>query len=250
VPHFPCEAASICLDCGRLKAGGAVSAVMPANAETHCFRTDNIRSGIIRAMPPVDATRAALRAELRQRRAAIAAADRIAAATALAERLEDIPEFITDTNIAGYWAMGGELPLAAIIGGLRARGQVYHLPVIDEHRRLKFAMWWPGMDIATNRLGIPEPAATDASLAPDAIDVVLVPLLAFDRRGHRLGSGGGYYDRSFAFLREVERPSRPLMVGIGYALQELDHIEPEAWDVRLDYVATERELVDCTNAEP
>ncbi len=121
--------------------------------------------------------------------------------------------------------------------------------MIDEHKRLKFALWWPGMEIATNRLGIPEPVDTNASLAPDALDVVLVPLLGFDRRGHRLGFGGGYYDRSFAFLRDLERPSKPLLVGIGYASQEVDHIEPEDWDVRLDYVATERELIDCVNAQ-
>lgn len=194
-------------------------------------------------------SRIELRTTLRERRAAIGAAERIAAATSLVEQLEQVPEFITDTNVAGYWSIGGELPLLAIMGGLRARGQVYHLPVIDEHKRLKFALWWPGMEIATNRLGIPEPVATDASLAPDAIDVVLVPLLGFDRSGHRLGFGGGYYDRSFAFLRDLERPTKPLLVGIGYASQEVPHIEPEDWDVRLDYIATERELIDCTPAE-
>jgi 5-formyltetrahydrofolate cyclo-ligase len=195
-------------------------------------------------------SRIELRTTLRERRAAMSAADRIAAATALVEHLENIPEFITDTNIAGYWAIAGELPLAAIMGGLRARGQVYHLPVIDEHKRLKFAPWWPGVDVVPNRFGIPEPTGTThPQLAPDAMDVVLVPLLGFDRRGHRLGFGGGYYDRSFAFLRDLERPSKPLLVGIGYALQEIDRIEPEDWDVRLDYVATERELIDCINAE-
>ena len=198
---------------------------------------------------PADAARNALRTQLRERRAAISTADRIAATMSLVEHLEAIPEFLTDTNVAGYWAIAGELPLAAIIGNLRARGQVYHLPVIDEHKRLKFAAWWPGMDIATNRLGIPEPADTDASLAPDALDVVLVPLLGFDRRGHRLGFGGGYYDRSFAFLRDVERPAKPLLVGIGYALQEVERVPHEDWDVPLDYVATERELIDFTNPE-
>jgi 5-formyltetrahydrofolate cyclo-ligase len=201
-------------------------------------------------MPSPDPSRTALRAKLRERRGSISAADRIAAATSLVEHLEAIPEFLTDTNVAGYWAIAGELPLAAILGGLRARGQAYHLPVIDEHKRLKFALWWPGMEIATNRLGIPEPADTRAALAPDALDVVLVPLLGFDRRGHRLGFGGGYYDRSFAFLRDLERPSKPLLVGIGYASQEVDGLAPADWDVRLDYVATERELIDCIDAEP
>jgi 5-formyltetrahydrofolate cyclo-ligase len=197
-----------------------------------------------------DDARTALRTTLRERRHAIPATERIAAATSLVEHLEAIPEFITDTSVAGYWAIAGELPLAAIIGALRARGQVYYLPVIDEQKRLRFAPWWPGMAIAMNRFGIPEPSDTKhAHLAPDAMDVVLVPLLGFDRAGHRLGFGGGYYDRAFAFLRDLERPAKPLLVGIGYAAQQVDRIEPRDWDVRLDYVATERELVDCTNLE-
>jgi 5-formyltetrahydrofolate cyclo-ligase len=202
------------------------------------------------APTPADIERDALRKVLREKRAAMSPSDRIAAATSLLAQLEDIPEFLTDTNVAGYWAVDHELPLAAVIGGLRARGQIYHLPVIDDQKRLRFEPWWPGMPIATNRYGIPEPTASSTPpLAPDALDVVLVPLLGFDRRGHRLGFGGGYYDRAFAFLREVERPTQPLLVGIGYARQEVESIEPRDWDVRLDYIATERELIDCNPTE-
>jgi 5-formyltetrahydrofolate cyclo-ligase len=193
--------------------------------------------------------RSALRTLLRERRAAIPASERIAASTALIAQLEQIPEFLTDTNVAGYWAVAGELPLSSVIGGLRGRGQVYHLPVIDDEKRLRFAPWWPGMDVAPNRFGIPEPTTTTNHLAPDAMDVVLVPLLGFDRRGHRLGFGGGYYDRAFEYLKDLERPAKPLLVGIGYALQEIDHIEPRDWDVPLDYVATERELIDFTHRD-
>jgi 5-formyltetrahydrofolate cyclo-ligase len=198
-----------------------------------------------------DRDRAALRKILREKRAAITASERIAAATALIEHLEAIPEFLTDTNIAGYWAIAGELPLAAVFGGLRSREQRYHLPIIDEHKRMLFAQWRPGIEVVTNRYGIPEPAdPAQTHFAPDAMDVVLVPLLGFDRAGHRLGFGGGYYDRAFAFLRDLERPGKPILVGIGYALQEIERIEPQAWDVPLDYIATERELVDCrTNPE-
>ena len=202
------------------------------------------------SVPRDESERSALRKVLRERRAALGAGERIAAAGALVEHLEAIPEFLTDPNIAGYWAVAGELPLAAIIGGLRARDQLYHLPIVADDARLRFAPWQPGSAIVTNRYGIPEPAVPpDEQLAGDSMDVVLVPLLGFDRRGHRLGSGGGYYDRTFAFLRAEARPSKPLLVGIGYALQELADIEPCEWDVPLDYVATERELVDCTTTE-
>jgi len=201
-----------------------------------------------RRSSPVADARAALRKELRQRRAALSAQERIAAAGALVAPLEQIPELLTDRRIAGYWAVDGELPLLALMSGLRARGQEYCLPVVDGER-LRFAPWRPGIEIATNRYGIPEPvvAATDL-LAPEQMDVVLLPLLGFDRRGHRLGFGGGYYDRSFDFLRERSEVGKPALVGVGYAMQEVDAIEAMPWDVRLDYVATECELIDLTPA--
>lgn len=192
--------------------------------------------------------RTALRARLRARRTALSAQERIAAASGLIAQLEQIPEFLTDRRVAGYWAVAGELPLLAVMSGLRARGQDYYLPVVDGER-LRFAPWRPGIEISTNRYGIPEPvvAATDL-LAPEQMDVVLLPLLGFDRRGHRLGFGGGYYDRSFAFLRERSDVGKPVLVGVGYAVQEVDAIEAMPWDVRLDYVASERELIDLSPA--
>jgi 5-formyltetrahydrofolate cyclo-ligase len=209
-----------------------------------------IRADMSSSNPRDESDRSALRKVLRERRSALSAGERIAASTGLVEHLEGIPEFLTDENIAGYWAVAGELPLSGIIGGLRARGQRYHLPIVTGDTRLRFAPWQPGMDIATNRYGIPEPvAAFEEQGEGDTMDVVLVPLLGFDRRGHRLGFGGGYYDRTFAFLGAQARPSKPLLVGIGYAAQELESIEPREWDVTLDYVATERELVDCTTTE-
>jgi 5-formyltetrahydrofolate cyclo-ligase len=195
----------------------------------------------------VDATRRPLRAELRQRRAAVPAAERIAAAQAVIAQLEQVPEFMTDPRIGGYWAVDGELPLAALMGGLRARGQTYLLPVVGADRQLRFAAWRPGAEIALNRYGIPEPVVADADLlAASELDVVLVPLLGFDRHGYRLGFGGGYYDRSFAFLHGRSDVGKPVLIGVGYASQEIATIEPQPWDVRLDYVATERELIDLT----
>ena len=197
--------------------------------------------------PTSSDARAALRKELRSRREALSAAERITAANGVVAQLERIPEFLTDRRIAGYWAVGGELPLLGVMPGLRARGQVWHLPVVGAGRRLRFAPWRPGQEIAANRYGIPEPVhAQSDALSPSDIDLVLLPLLGFDRRGYRLGFGGGYYDRSFDFLREREGVGKPVLVGVGYALQEVAAVEAMPWDVRLDYVATERELIDLT----
>lgn len=194
--------------------------------------------------PPDGSARAALRRRLRERRSALSASERIAAAQALVASLEQLPQFLTGRRVAGYWAVDGELPLMALTPGLRARGQAWYLPVIAADRQLRFAPWQPGAALATNRHGIPEPVcATTGLLAPDQLDVVLLPLLGFDREGHRLGFGGGYYDRSFAFLGGRSGIGRPALVGVGYALQEVPALAPQPWDVGLDYVATERELI-------
>ncbi|MGA9827426.1 MAG: 5-formyltetrahydrofolate cyclo-ligase, partial [Rhodanobacteraceae bacterium] len=161
-------------------------------------------------------------------------------------QLTQFKPFLDAQRIAGYWAVAGELPLACLLGGLRARGQQYLLPVTGSRRRLRFAPWQAGIAVVPNRHGIPEPECDEDALIDAAeLDVVLVPLVGFDRRGHRLGFGGGYYDRAFAFLRERDAPGKPLLIGIAYARQELATIEAAAWDVRLDYVASENELIEC-----
>jgi 5-formyltetrahydrofolate cyclo-ligase len=187
-----------------------------------------------------------LRARLRAQRAALGASERIAAANALISTLEQLPEFLVDTHVAGYWAVNGELPLNIALGHLHARAQNYYLPVLVDGKLLKFAQWRPGISVRTNRYGIPEPQCEpSAQLSAAQVDLVLVPLLGFDRRGNRLGAGAGYYDRSFAFLRDNARPAQPLLVGIGYHFQEVPELQPESWDVPLDFVATDCELIEC-----
>jgi 5-formyltetrahydrofolate cyclo-ligase len=184
-----------------------------------------------------------------ERRQQLGPGERISAAQGLRRSLEQLPEFLVDERIAGYWAHAGELPLNLAIASLVERGQHYHLPLLGSGRSLRFAPWRTGEAVHPNRYGIPEPAATESALEPADLDLVLLPLLGFDRSGQRLGFGGGYYDASFAFLRDSKRPTRPMLVGIGYAFQELPAIEPQPWDVALDYVATERELIDCTHED-
>ena len=194
----------------------------------------------------LDDQRKTLRADLRARRKALGASDRIAAANGVASTLDQLADFIVDPRIAGYWAIDGELPLHIVVANLARRGQHYCLPRITGQRQLSFVQWRSGADLEANRYGIPEPVCTERDLiAPEDIDIVLLPLLGFDRQGHRIGYGGGYYDASFAFLRERSEAISPLLVGVGYAAQQVDAIEPADWDVSLDYIATENELIDC-----
>jgi 5-formyltetrahydrofolate cyclo-ligase len=184
--------------------------------------------------------RASLRRELRTRRRAIPAPVRIAAAEALAQRLLALPMFPAQGAIAGYWAMDGEIALHVL--QLRLPPQVrYCLPVLGDDGQLRFGPWHPGEPLLANRHGIPEPdLAADALLAPGELAMVLVPLVGFDARGNRLGMGGGWYDRSFAFRNAPASGPPPWLVGVGFAAQQLDALQPAPWDVRLDAACTER----------
>ena len=196
--------------------------------------------------------RTALRTRMRAQRTRLGASERVAAANGVVASLELLPEFQVDQRVAGYWAVGGELPLHAAVARLRARGQQYYLPVVvdagvDAARSLRFAPLYANSALRPNRYGIPEPECEAAAiLTPQQIELVLLPLVAFDRAGHRLGMGAGYYDHSFAFLQARTRPLPPLLVGIGYSFQEVDALPAQAHDVPLDYIVTEKELIDCT----
>jgi len=185
-----------------------------------------------------------LRAAMRERRHAVPVRERLDAAAALAARL--LPELAGHAGrIAGYWAVGGELPLHAVQSALPATLH-WCLPLLHADGHLRFAEWRAGQALETNRFGIPEPAAGARFRAED-LAVVLVPLLAFDANGQRLGQGGGWYDRSFAFRQAPDRgtgvawppPGRvPYLVGIGYDWQRVERLDASPWDVPLDAVAT------------
>jgi 5-formyltetrahydrofolate cyclo-ligase len=185
----------------------------------------------------------ALRDRLRALRTAIPAVVRIAAAEAVAAQLLRLPTLQNANTVAGYWAIGGELPLLGLMARLPARAR-YCLPMLQPDRTLRFAPWRTGDAIVTNRYGIPEPAQATHTLAADALDVVLLPLLGFTRNGHRIGTGGGWYDRSFAFRHHA--PAPPLLIGIGFACQQIDGHAAQDWDVPLDAIVTEREVIVCT----
>jgi len=142
-------------------------------------------------------------------------------------------------KIACYLAMDGEMDPAPLIAQLWAQGKTVYLPVIHS-KRLWFLPFSPDTPLATNRFGIPEPALpANRRCPPSALDLVLVPLTAFDRRGNRLGMGSGYYDRSFAFLRRRRHWSRPQLIGAAYGFQGGENLQPQPWDVQLSGVGTE-----------
>ncbi|MDZ4117066.1 MAG: 5-formyltetrahydrofolate cyclo-ligase [Xanthomonadaceae bacterium] len=179
-----------------------------------------------------------LRTTMKAQRAALSAAQRVYCAQAVARHLFDSQALGAASRIAGYWAIAGELPLNAVAARISAPAS-YLLPRLAPEGQLRFAPWAPTVELLPNRYGIPEPDIALADcLGPDQLDVVLVPLLAFDLQGNRLGMGGGWYDRSFAF--RLHGQPMPLLIGIGYAFQQVDALAAQTWDVPLDAVVTER----------
>lgn len=228
-----------CIPTVESSGGSAVATRVPATSAFKPAAAPAESAHALRARLFMTQDRAALRRELRRRRRALPAAERIAAAERLADRLCALPFACRSGRVAGYWAMDGEIPLHAWQLRLPP-AVVYCLPVLHEDGRLRFAPWRPGASLVTNRYGIPEPDVSgDALLAADAMDFVVVPLVAFDARGHRLGMGAGWYDRSFAF-RSACGPS-PWLVGAGFAAQHVDVLAPESWDIALDAVCTEHD---------
>jgi 5-formyltetrahydrofolate cyclo-ligase len=183
--------------------------------------------------------RSTLRNTLRERRRQLPPAARIAAAESLAERLLALPFAPSAGFVAGYWAMDGEIALHA--WQMRLPPDVrYCLPVLAGDRHLRFAPWRPGEALSANRFGIPEPSETE-TLPAEAMSMIVLPLVGFDIAGQRLGMGGGWYDRSLAFRRDRSAPP-PWLVGAGFAVQRIDALPTEPWDIPLDAVCTESDI--------
>ncbi|MBF6022400.1 5-formyltetrahydrofolate cyclo-ligase [Lysobacter niastensis] len=192
------------------------------------------------------ADRAALRRELRDRRRALPPGERIAGAERLAQRLLALPFAPTSGYVAGYWAMDGEIALH--MWQLRLPDEcVYCLPVLHEDGHLRFAPWRPGDPLVSNRHGIPEPdLSPDSLLDASQMSLVVVPLVGFDRSCHRLGMGGGWYDRTFAFRQRDAAP--PWLAGAAFDVQRIDSLLRADWDVALDAICTDSATYNGTPA--
>ena len=135
--------------------------------------------------------------------------------------------------VSGFWPMGEEIDIRPLLAALHARGHPVLLPETPPRGRpLLFRQWRPGAAMIRERFGTFRPDG-----APGVPDIMFVPLLAFDRRGHRLGYGGGYYDRTIAAL------PRARTIGCAYAAQEVDAVPAGVHDMTLDAVATERGVI-------
>jgi 5-formyltetrahydrofolate cyclo-ligase len=144
-------------------------------------------------------------------------------------------------RIAAYIANDGELDPSGLFDALQQRHKRLYLPVLRPYpqKKLWFARYNENM--TPNRFGIPEPAPTaNNTCAPWALSLILVPLVAFDPQCNRIGMGGGFYDRTLAFLRQRKHWRRPRLIGVAHECQKVAQLPHQPWDVPLDMVITEQ----------
>ena len=145
-------------------------------------------------------------------------------------------------KIALYISHGGEVETSLILNDALARGKQVYLPILHNNRgaSLLFAPYDQNTQLKLNRYNIPEPDVASCKLIkPRNLDMVITPLVAFDHNCERIGMGGGYYDRSFAFINHLKQWQHPKLTGVAYEFQKINDCEPSSWDIPLHYVVTE-----------
>jgi 5-formyltetrahydrofolate cyclo-ligase len=191
------------------------------------------------------ADRPALRKTLKARRRNVSADERALAAQLVARNADRYLHLRAGWRIAVYAALPSELDTAPLIALARSRDCKIYVPRIDRHslgRKMRF-MELTGRQ-RRNRLGIEEPEGS-RTIGARWLDVVFLPLVGFDAHGLRLGMGGGFYDRAFAFRRWRSAWRAPRLVGLAYSFQQVESLTAAAHDVRLDAVVTEERIVQC-----
>lgn len=187
-----------------------------------------------------------LRQKFRAIRSGVSAKNRELAAHQAAKILIHQAEFKNSEFIACYLPYKDEFDSLQVIEAIWLAKKQCYLPVLSkkDKKSLYFVPYVYGDPLHLNQYSILEPVRVLDEIAPMQLDLVITPLIAFDKHGHRLGTGGGYYDRTFEFLHK--NPSHaPHMVGLGYAAQEAQSIPSEEWDIKLEGVVTEKGYIKC-----
>lgn len=184
-----------------------------------------------------------LRNKLRKQRSELPLSIQSEKSSQIVDLVSQSNTFINSRKIAFYHAVRGEANPAGLAQKARLQklGTQFYLPILEANKSLVFAPVNLTTKFRSNQFSIPEPICDkNEIITADQLDLVIVPLLGFDKHGNRLGMGGGYYDRSFAFKKQ--EPIPPILMGFAYAMQEIDSLAAESWDVALDMIATENKL--------
>lgn len=188
-------------------------------------------------------TKSQLRRHMRQRRHALSPQDLRQAALALSGQIARLRPFHRARHIGVYWPMHGEISPLPLLQHPLAVHKHFYLPILVGRfaRSLRFAPFNPRTPMRNNRFRIPEPKVPRHSqCSVRELDLLILPLVAFDAEGYRLGMGGGFYDRSLAHLPHRRHWRRPRLIGVGHAFQEVPVLPREPWDIPLAMVCTDK----------
>ena len=191
-----------------------------------------------------------LRLKLRQDRKNLSQTQQTKAASQLANQLFKQPIFKSAQHIAIYYPIAGEMSLLPVKEYTPYTEQTYYLPVLaspKRNKKLNFIQWHNKTKFHPNIYNIPEPIFKKKyCISPKQLDLVIMPLVAFDLKFNRLGMGGGYYDRTFAFTTRIamesSQPQKPFLLGCGYECQQVLQLKPETWDIPLSAIITEKQI--------
>jgi 5-formyltetrahydrofolate cyclo-ligase len=181
-----------------------------------------------------------LRLALRHLRQQLDPVQRTVAALKLAEYFCQTTYFTDSQHIAFYMASDGEIDPGIVMQRAWDAGKLCYLPVLSESQEfhLDFVLFQKGDPLQKNRFGIWEPLNNEQRLLDlHHLDLVLVPLVAFDESGNRLGMGGGYFDRTFGNMRHYN--NKPVLLGLAFEIQKVKKIPCETWDIPMQGIITE-----------
>lgn len=190
------------------------------------------------------------RRECRSKRKAFSSSYRKKVTLAATSNLKKLSCFQKSKRIACYIANDGEISPHFIIKFLLMQKKSCYLPALDPLRikKLRFLAYNPDSQLHNNHYGIAEPSIPiKHSLKPWALDLIITPVVGFDCYGHRIGMGGGYYDRTFSYLRTRQHWRKPYIVGFAFDEQELVCIHANKWDIPLNAIVTPTRVIQLRN---
>lgn len=187
-----------------------------------------------------------LRQKIREQRRALSESEHEHASYLVCERIAASRVFQQSKHIAFYLTNDGEVDLSLLIKHAWQQKKKVYLPVLAEPntQRLWFVPYTPNTKLKNNRFGIPEPIHSYKTRLRKtlSLDLILMPLVAFDPQGNRVGMGGGFYDRTLAFLRQRKYWHKPNLMGVAYEFQKQKQLDANPWDIPLQAITTETHL--------
>ena len=231
-----------------------------ADPHHHCLAATTIKPELIdKRLMPDDSTDDSLKAEecfskdqsaakirqlKRAQRKLLSSKTQQQHSQALCQNLIKEKSYRNSRHIACYLANDGEIDPYLLIEHARFLGKIIYLPVLSPLKNsLYFAPYEAGCKLTYNRFKILEPACHPSRWkTARQLDLVLLPLVAFDRHGNRIGMGGGFYDRTLAYLHHRCIWKKPVLAGLAHEIQKVGKLHRQSWDIPLNYIITEKQV--------